>query len=97
MQVKVLYFGILKDWLAKSEEATELPNGSTIGELLGILRNRTPHGATSNKGAASEMTERVWHSLAVAVNREYAPAGVVLRDGDEVALLPPVSGGGCKQ
>ena len=32
-------------------------------------------------------------SIAVAVNQQYALAGVVLKDGDEVALLPPVSGG----
>jgi molybdopterin converting factor small subunit len=35
----------------------------------------------------------VWDSIAVAVNQEYARAGDVLKDGDEVALLPPVSGG----
>jgi molybdopterin converting factor small subunit len=34
-----------------------------------------------------------WDSIAVAVNQEYARAEVALRDGDEVALLPPVSGG----
>ena len=34
-----------------------------------------------------------WDSIAVAVNQEYARANDVLRDGDEVALLPPVSGG----
>jgi molybdopterin converting factor small subunit len=39
------------------------------------------------------LDERLWRSLAVAVNREYSPLNVVLRDGDEVALLPPVSGG----
>jgi len=34
-----------------------------------------------------------WDSIAVAVNREYARLDTVLREGDEVALLPPVSGG----
>ena len=37
----------------------------------------------------------IWQSIAVAVNQEYARGGDVLRDGDEVALLPPVSGGAC--
>ena len=41
------------------------------------------------------MDEGLWRSLAVAVNREYASQAVVLREGDEVALLPPVSGGCC--
>jgi molybdopterin converting factor small subunit len=37
--------------------------------------------------------EGLWRSLAVAVNREYASQAAVLCDDDEVALLPPVSGG----
>jgi molybdopterin converting factor small subunit len=37
--------------------------------------------------------EVFWDSIAVAVNQEYAKAGDVLREGDVVALLPPVSGG----
>jgi molybdopterin converting factor small subunit len=40
-----------------------------------------------------DFEQRLWRSLAVAVNREYGSASIVLRDGDEVALLPPVSGG----
>ena len=39
------------------------------------------------------MEERMWRSLAVAVNREYSSLVEVLCEGDEVALLPPVSGG----
>ena len=35
----------------------------------------------------------VWDTLAIAVNREYAQPGTILHEGDEVALLPPVSGG----
>jgi hypothetical protein len=42
------------------------------------------------------METRIWQSTAVAVNREYSSHGAVLRDGDEVALLPPVSGG-CRE
>ena len=56
-----------------------LPEGATVAQLVERLR----------KGAAHP----VWSALAVAVNREYAAASAVLRDGDEVALLPPVSGG----
>jgi molybdopterin converting factor subunit 1 len=95
MRVKLLYFGVLKDIAGESDTATEVPDGSTVGELLEILRNRTSNSSTSNNRVGSEMTEQVWRSLAVAVNREYAPAGAVLREGDEVALLPPVSGGRC--
>jgi molybdopterin converting factor subunit 1 len=85
MRVALLYFGVLKERMGMAGETVELPEGAAVGDLLRILRGRT-----SNKA----VEERVWESLAVAVNREYAGAGVVLREGDEVALLPPVSGGG---
>jgi molybdopterin converting factor small subunit len=86
MRVRLLYFGVLTDLLGGAEDAVELPEGADVGELLSILRARPSKG---------RMEERAWESLAVAVNREYAAAGVVLREGDEVALLPPVSGGCC--
>jgi molybdopterin converting factor small subunit len=95
MRVKLLYFGVLKDIAGEADVATDLPDGSTVDELLRILRNRMSNSGTSNNRAGNEMTEQVWRSLAVAVNREYATAGAVLCEGDEVALLPPVSGGCC--
>ncbi len=79
MQVRVLFFGILKDLLSSSGEAVLLPEGATVAQLLERLRNGAAHP--------------VWSTLAVAVNREYATASAVLHEGDEVALLPPVSGG----
>jgi len=92
MRVKVLYFGVLRDRFGASEEVVELSDAISAGELLSVLRGRTSKGAMLNK-AESDLDERLWRSLAVAVNREYSSADVVLRDGDEVALLPPVSGG----
>ena len=80
MQVHILPFGILKDWLDGS--TLELPEGATVGALLDRLamqRDGIPAGT--------------WSSIAVSVNHEYAGAGQVLREGDEVGLLPPVSGG----
>jgi MoaE-MoaD fusion protein len=79
MQVRVLFFGVLKDLLSSSGESVTLPEGATVAELTERLRNGAAHP--------------VWGALAVAVNREYAARSAVLRDGDEVALLPPVSGG----
>lgn len=84
MRVKLLCFGVLKDLLGLATEEVQVPEGSTVADLLRNLERRTSN---------STMDAKVWHSLAVAVNREYSPAGTVLRDGDEVALLPPVSGG----
>lgn len=92
MRVKVLYFGILKDRFGVAEEQVELPGDGNVGELLGLLRGRTSNSAIGKRAEGGE-DERLWRSLAVAVNREYSSHGAVLRDGDEVALLPPVSGG----
>jgi molybdopterin converting factor subunit 1 len=88
VRVKVLYFGVLRELFGVSDEAVELPDGASVGELLGLLRGRT-----SNDSMGNDLNERLWRSLAVAVNREYESTSIVLRDGDEVALLPPVSGG----
>ena len=83
MQVQVLFFGMLREQMGRSGQPAELPEGSSVGDLLRILpaQSSNPH-----------MPE-LWSRLAVAVNREYATASHTLRDGDEVALLPPVSGG----
>jgi molybdopterin converting factor subunit 1 len=80
MRVKVLYFGVLKDLVGAEGETVEIADGADVAALYDYLRRRSSN-------------EEVWRSLAVAVNREYAGLATVLRDGDEVALLPPVSGG----
>ena len=79
MQVRVIPFGMLKDWMGSSAKMVELPEGASVGDLLERLGGGAP--AESLKG------------IAVSVNAEYAPASRVLREGDEVGLLPPVSGG----
>jgi len=81
MRVRVLYFGVLKDLFGQEREEMEIADGSTVGTLLTSMKQR---------GAAHE---GVWESIAVAVNQEYVRAAKQLNDGDEVALLPPVSGG----
>jgi molybdopterin converting factor small subunit len=92
MRVRLLTFGVLRERLCGLEETVELLEGATVGELIEILRGRT-----SNTSMGSAVDEGLWRSLAVAVNREYASQVVVLREGDEVALLPPVSGGSCAE
>jgi molybdopterin converting factor subunit 1 len=87
MRVNVLYFGTLKDLFAKEQESMDVPDGTTVESLLSLLRAQT-----------SKQSD-IWRTLAVAVNRDYAGSATVLREGDEVALLPPVSGGaqsGCE-
>jgi len=80
MRVTLFAFGVLRDHVGATG-ALDLPAGSTVGDLLAICRKRSPE----NGG--------LWNSVAVAVNEEYASQAQVLAEGDEVALLPPVSGG----
>ncbi|HZD76905.1 MAG TPA: molybdenum cofactor biosynthesis protein MoaE [Acidobacteriaceae bacterium] len=88
MQVRVLYFGVLKDVLSSSGEVVALPEGAKVADLVEQLRNGNGIGHRAESAG-----HPVWSALAVAVNREYAMASAPLHDGDEVALLPPVSGG----
>lgn len=81
MRVRLLTFGILKDWLS-SGSTVELPESATVAHLLDRL---------STESASVPLS--TWASIAVSVNSEYAQPGRVLCDGDEVGLLPPVSGG----
>ena len=83
MQVQVLYFGVLREQMGRPEQQADLPDGASVADLLRVL-----HAQSSNANMGP-----IWQRLAVAVNREYAAASYMLRDGDEVALLPPVSGG----
>jgi molybdopterin synthase catalytic subunit len=79
MEVRVLGFGVLKDWLGAQETTVELPEGATVGELLARLNATQPFP--------------VPRGIAVSVNAEFATATQELNEGDEVGLLPPVSGG----
>jgi MoaE-MoaD fusion protein len=81
MRVTVLFFGVLKEMLASESQTLDLPPGATVDAVLGHFRQLLPQ------------QPKLWTSLAIAVNQSYAPSGCLLRDGDEVALLPPVSGG----
>ncbi|MGH9617892.1 MAG: molybdenum cofactor biosynthesis protein [Acidobacteriaceae bacterium] len=81
MRVRVLLFGALKDESARENELMELPERATVEEFLRRFVVTAPKA------------KKFQQSLAIAVNREYALPTRVLEDGDEIALLPPVSGG----
>ncbi len=81
MKIGVLFFGVLKDLIGRSGECVDLPEGAQVRELLSYYARREPR------------LEAMFPSLAISVNREYAEMDRALREGDEVALLPPVSGG----
>jgi molybdopterin synthase catalytic subunit len=75
---------VLKDWLGATATTVELPDGASVAVLLERLRGSLPAGAAAE----------ILGSIAVSVNAEYAQSAHILHDGDEVGLLPPVSGGG---
>ncbi len=80
MRVRVLFFGVMREVAGKTNEALELPEGATVKDVL------------AHYGQDARLRDSL-ASLAVAVNREYARGDAVLKADDEVALLPPVSGG----
>ena len=79
MRVRVLFFGVMRDVMGRAEQWLEVAAGATAGEIV--------------EGCRAGAAGGVWGVLAVAVNQEYAARDRVLVEGDEVALLPPVSGG----
>ena len=81
MQVRVLYLGMLKDILGREKEDVQLAESARLGELFAELQRRSPELGKFAK------------TIALAVNYEYSGAATVLHENDEVALLPPVSGG----
>lgn len=81
MKVKVLFFGLARDVTGFGEEQIELGNDLELGELRRKYETRFP-GLAKMRGA-----------LLTAVNEEVRDRAWRLADGDEVAFLPPVSGG----
>jgi molybdopterin synthase catalytic subunit len=81
MQIRLRYFAMIREALGRSEETRETPRGTTAGQLFDALAVEQPRLAAL-KGTTLLM-----------VNQEYVSADHLLADGDEVALIPPVSGG----
>jgi molybdopterin converting factor subunit 1 len=81
MEVTVRYFAGHRDIVGQAEERIELSERATIGMLWELLVGRYPRlGGYSGR-------------LLYAVNQEFSTLATELHDGDEVALIPPVSGG----
>ena len=81
MKIRVLLFAILKDAAETGEVGLDVPEGASVAEIRDTLARRFP--------AIGVYLPRV----AFAVNRTYASIDTKLKAGDEVALIPPVSGG----
>ena len=81
MTVRTLFFASYRDFAGTDELHVELDGIARVHDLVALLRGR-------GGGWSRLPAEPV-----VAVNMEYAPLSTELCDGDEVAFIPPVSGG----
>jgi molybdopterin synthase catalytic subunit len=81
MRVRVLFFGLLKDLVGTSSEEADLPPGSTLRAVFDYYRARQPR--------LGELAR----TIVVARNQEFADLATPIAEGDEIAFLPPVSGG----
>lgn len=81
MKIKVLFFGVTRDMTGLQEEQTELPDGANLD------------GVWSRYAARFPRLNGLSGALLLAVNQEMVDRARTLQDGDEVAFLPPVSGG----
>jgi len=81
VRVQVLFFGRLKELIGRAEDAIELADASTIEQLFALYAARHPDLAKYRP------------SLVASRNQEFAAWNTLLHSGDEVAFLPPVSGG----
>jgi molybdopterin converting factor subunit 1 len=82
MVVRVRLFAMLRERAGRDSLDLDLAEGSTTADAIAVIRDRT---------GLREIFDGL--PVAVAVNREYVRKDVALADGDEVALIPPVSGG----
>jgi molybdopterin converting factor subunit 1 len=81
MTVRVLFFASLRERVKRSEASWTVADGTTIDTLWSSLAQEFP------------MIAAMSGAVRFAVNREYVDRDHVLAEGDEVAVIPPVSGG----
>jgi len=81
IRVRVLYFAHARDAAGRSSESVTVEDGATAGGLLDSL-------VKAHQGLGPLKS-----SIRLSVNQQIVKAGARLRDGDEVAVLPPVAGG----
>jgi molybdopterin converting factor subunit 1 len=77
----MLYFAVLRDIIGKSEADVTIPEGTRAADVWQMLRRDY-----------RELAEYRQPPL-TAINESYAAADSILRDGDELAFIPPVAGG----
>ena len=81
MQCQILLFAQLAQAIGKDRITIELLNGATVNDALSEL------------SAKHEIIKSMRNSLAIAINEQYCNTNAEIKDGDTLALIPPVSGG----
>ena len=81
VKVAVRFFALYRERAGRTSMPLELPENSTVGDLIAHVRDIFPLLAPPDV------------DIVAAVNAEYVEGSTVLHPGDEVALIPPVSGG----
>lgn len=81
MRVTVKLFASFREAAGEPQSVVEVAPGTTVGQLWGEIVEAQPRLKPLSRSAA------------FAVNRRYARSDAALQEGDEVAFLPPVSGG----
>ena len=81
IHITVLYFAGAKDATGKRMESIKLPEDTTISELLSVVSLTHPK------------IRNILNRMQIAVNYRVVGVDAILKEADEVALLPPVSGG----
>ena len=81
MKVKLLLFASLKDIAGRRDLEMELDDGSTLQQVTEKLASLYPE------------IGRMQNSVRIAINQEFADENISLNNGDEIAFLPPMSGG----
>jgi len=81
MTLRILYFATIRDLAGVREETVSLPDGLRVKDLKSLLGGKHPQ------------LIKAFNSAIFAVNREFALDDHPLKEGDEVAIFPPVSGG----
>jgi molybdopterin synthase catalytic subunit len=81
VRVTVRLFARLRDVAGAAELARDVPGGATVGDVWRQLAREFPEFASYER------------SISSAINADYARMDQVIGDGDEIAFLPPVSGG----
>jgi MoaE-MoaD fusion protein len=84
VRIRVLFFGVLKDIVGQREESIEIPDGGRVETVFEAYAVRFPR------------LREVSSSIVLALNQQFSSPTAPLAEGDEVAFLPPVSGGSGK-